>query len=94
MPIKKKLESGIFLSSAYSFFKIQKDVPFPVGSSWQLQIFFSLSESLECFVLSSLEPLGDCLEICCSPITLTALWAPQADTASSVQLELLYLEQC
>ena len=74
--------------------KIQKHVPFPVGSSWQLQILFSLSECPERFVLSSLEPLGDCLEICCSPVTLTALWAPWGDTASSAQLELLYLEQC
>ena len=53
--------------------KIQKHVPFPMGSSWQLQILFSLSECPERFVLSSLELLGDCLEICCSPITLTAL---------------------
>ena len=94
MPIKKKLESGIFLSFAYLFFKIQKHVPVPVGSSRQLQIFLSLCESPERFVLPSLEPLGDWLEICCSPVPLTALWAPQGDAASSAQLELLYLEQC
>lgn len=73
MPIKKNWSLEFFSLLPTHFFKIQKDVPFPVGSSWQLQIFFSLSECPERFVLSSLEPLGDCLEICCSPITLPAL---------------------
>lgn len=71
-----------FFSPLPTHFSRFKNVTSLVGSFWQLQIFLSLSESPEHSV-SSLEPLADCLEICCLPVSLIALWTLQGDTVYS-----------